>query len=287
MTRQQFAQQRGTTYTPPVSGVAEADRRAAEIIKQNAANVDDTAGNAIKQNADKVDDIAKNFNWKKFGKWGAIAAAAVTVGAILYKECNNKNNASTTEEVNKPDSTDKNTSTTNKTPAQQPTTAPATTADTTATDTTLVQQTVVPATPADTTATDTTLVQQTATAPATTATQEEAVTEVDSTQSSDKTTVSDSPIDADGKSVVKKGDGLWNIAERCLEYQLKNEPDKFANLSKNDRDKMIWKEVHRIADLNGFKLVTKIVNGIEIWVTAPMIHAGQKIQVVKKMDIAA
>ena len=336
MTRQQFAQQRGTTYTPPVSGVAEADRRAAEIIKQNAANVDDTAGKvvqqnadkvddtvgkaiqqnadkvddtvgkviqqnadkvddtmgkAIQQNADKVDDIAKNFNWKKFGKWGAIAAAAVTVGAILYKECNNKNNASTTEEVNKPDSTDKNTSATNTTPAQQPTIAPATTADTTATDTTQVQQT--------------------ATAPATTATQEEAVTEVDSTQSSDKTTVSDSPIDADGMMVAQKGDGFWQLAERYLEYVDKGfaELPEDKRIAKIDAKKIEFIGLYREQLINEViekskkagkeltyeeaakKINVKIeemeINGKLQKVVVPIIHPGQKIQVVKKMDVAA
>ena len=96
-----------------------------------------------------------------------------------------------------------------------------------------------------------------------------------------------SPIDADGKMTVQKGDGLWHIAERYLEYKFKNEPDKFNNLSESEKNQMIWKEVHRIADLNGFELVTKIVNGKEVMVTEPMIHPEQEIQVVKKMDIAA
>ena len=96
-----------------------------------------------------------------------------------------------------------------------------------------------------------------------------------------------SPIDADGNATVQKGDGLWHIAERYLEYKFKNEPDKFKNLSETEKNQMIWKEVHRIADLNGFKLVSSIIKGKKLLVTDPMLHTGDKVQVVKKVDIAA
>ena len=96
-----------------------------------------------------------------------------------------------------------------------------------------------------------------------------------------------SPIDTDGNATVQKGDGLWHIAERYLEYKFKNEPDKFKNLSETEKNQMIWKEVHRIADLNGFKLVSSIIKGKKLLVTDPMLHTGDKVQVVKKVDIAA
>jgi len=96
-----------------------------------------------------------------------------------------------------------------------------------------------------------------------------------------------SPVDADGKMTVKKGDGLWHLAKRYLEYNFKNEPEKFENLSENEQHKLILKEVYRIAKLNEFKLVTKVINGKVQVVTEPMIHPGDKIQIIKKMDTAA
>jgi hypothetical protein len=50
---------------------------------------------------------------------------------------------------------------------------------------------------------------------------------------------------------------------------------------------MIWKEVLRIADLNGFELVPSIIKGKKFLVTDTMIHPGDKIQIIKKMDTAA
>ena len=96
-----------------------------------------------------------------------------------------------------------------------------------------------------------------------------------------------SPIDADGKATVQKGDGLWHIAERYLEYKHKNTPETFANLSEKEKNQMILKEVRRLAKLNGYEFVQKEINGKLQTVTSPMMHPVDKIQVEKKMDVAA
>ena len=96
-----------------------------------------------------------------------------------------------------------------------------------------------------------------------------------------------SVVDQDGNMTVKKGDGLWHIAKRYIEEKYANEPEKYENLSKAEQDKLIWKEVHRIAELNDFELVTKFINGKEVIVTSPMIHAGDKVKVVETETLAA
>jgi hypothetical protein len=95
-----------------------------------------------------------------------------------------------------------------------------------------------------------------------------------------ESTESDSIIDADNNITVEAGDGLWHIARRYLEDKYKNEPEEFENLSTDEQEKLVWKEVKRIAELNNFELVTTVLNGKEVIVTAPMIHPGDKVKVV-------
>ena len=95
-----------------------------------------------------------------------------------------------------------------------------------------------------------------------------------------ESTESDSIIDADNNITVEAGDGLWHIARRYLEDKYKNEPEEFENLSTDEQEKLIWQEVKSIAKLNNFELVTTVLNGKEVIITAPMIHPGDKVKVV-------
>ena len=95
-----------------------------------------------------------------------------------------------------------------------------------------------------------------------------------------ESTESDSIIDADNNITVEAGDGLWHIARRYLEDKYKNNPEKFEQLSTDEQEKLVWKEVKRIAELNNFELVTTVLNGKEVIITAPMIHPGDKVKVV-------
>ena len=87
-------------------------------------------------------------------------------------------------------------------------------------------------------------------------------------------------MDNEGRYVAKSGDDFWKIAEKYLKDKYKNEPEKFENLSTDEQEKLVWKEVKRIAELNNFELVTTVLNGKEVIITAPMIHPGDKVKVV-------
>ena len=96
MTWAKYAQEHGTTYTQPVSGVVEADKQAARIIEANKQNVQiviDEIPTQITQTTDNVpaqviDDVttntAKKINWKKLGKYGVMLAGAVGIGYGIY-----------------------------------------------------------------------------------------------------------------------------------------------------------------------------------------------------------
>ena len=206
-------------------GGIEADKRAEEIIKKNA----------------------KKVNWKKIGKWGAIAVVgAVLVGLAAWgiKKYNENKAANVTNVEPQPES------------LPTPIAAKAE----------LDKKHAPVPEPAITTPLD-----------------------------------PKSPVDADGKMTVQKGDGLWHIAERYLEAKFKTEPEKFANLTKKEQNKMIYKEMIRIAKLyeaqlnednqskNPIKVTYQdvVINGKTQRVAIPMLRTGQKIQVVEKLDKAA
>ncbi len=247
MTWQKYAQQHGTTYTPPTSGVAEADRRAAKIIK----------------NADKADDVTKAFNWKKAGKWAAIGIAVTVVAGLAawgIKKCNeNKEISQDKQEPVPENSTNTQSTSESNSPQVTPTnSAPAQTTPSVI-NTEVEKSSVSETKPAEPTNT------------------------VEPTESTDSTSV----IDAEGMMTVQDGDGLCRIARRYLKDKFKNEPDKFKNLSTEEQENLVWQVVDKIKELNGFELVTAIINGKKVLVTEPMIHPGQKIQVVEKLDKAA
>ena len=86
-------------------------------------------------------------------------------------------------------------------------------------------------------------------------------------------------LNTDGTFTVGRGvknGTFWGIAEQILEWTYRNEPDKFKNLSVNQRNVMIQKETDRLMELNkrGKKEVT--VNGKTWIVPEPTIHPGDK-----------
>ena len=88
-------------------------------------------------------------------------------------------------------------------------------------------------------------------------------------------------LNTDGTFTVGRGvknGTFWGIAEQILEWTYRNEPDKFKNLSVNQRNVMIQKETDRLMELNkrGKKEVT--VNGKTWIVPEPTIHPGDKIK---------
>ena len=209
----------------------------------------ESADNAVVENAD---DIAKKVDWKKIGKYGLIAAGAaalIGLGVWAYKKYKDSKAEETTPE----------------TPVVPPVpTEPETP--------------VVPPTPTEP---ETPVVPPVPTEP------ETPVVPVDP----------NSPVDADGKMTVKKGDGFWHLAERYLTDKFKNEPEKFANLSEKERNTMIHKKMMEIVELYRKQLEAegknadvrfekRIINGKEQTVVVPVIHPGQKIQVVE-LDKAA
>ena len=291
------------------SGVVEAEKRAAQIIKENAekelasiyqgkhpANTplgdahatpsmdlakrkelgqgyfgkyrkksgvieaDKRAAQIIKENESdylkKLGKEGKKINWAKWGKWGAVALGAAALiglgiwGVKKYRENQEEqaNNAQAQQPINN---------------VEQP--------DSTATGAVIPPIGVVPG--------DSTVVGiNPPVAPA-----EPDTPAVEPTPVHNPNSV----VDQDGNMTVKKGDGLWHIAKRYIEEKYANEPEKYENLSKAEQDKLIWKEVHRIAELNDFELVTKFINGKEVIVTSPMIHAGDKVKVVETETLAA
>ena len=78
-----------------------------------------------------------------------------------------------------------------------------------------------------------------------------------------------------------KGDSFWKIAERHLKDKFKNEPDKFENLTTQEKNRLIYKETMRIMELNGYKLDENK------WFSDPMLHPNVKLKLEEKVDIAA
>lgn len=204
----------------------------------------------------KLGQEGKKINWAKWGKWGAVALGAAALiglgiwGVKKYRENQEEqaNNAQAQQPINN---------------VEQP--------DSTATGAVIPPIGVVPG--------DSTVVGiNPPVAPA-----EPDTPAVEPTPVHNPNSV----VDQDGNMTVKKGDGLWHIAKRYIEEKYANEPEKYENLSKAEQDKLIWKEVHRIAELNDFELVTKFINGKEVIVTSPMIHAGDKVKVVETETLAA
>lgn len=106
-TWQSYANLHGTKYTAPISGVAEADRRAAAIIEANKAAeeaknvvsvIEESApiieeGSKVTEEVSQVTNNASKFG--KYAKWAIGAAAIGIVGAgVLYllNKCTSGNN---------------------------------------------------------------------------------------------------------------------------------------------------------------------------------------------------
>lgn len=78
---------------------------------------------------------------------------------------------------------------------------------------------------------------------------------------------------------AQRGDGIWHIAERYLKDKYANEPDKFENLTTEEKNKMILDETLRIAELNNYELVERTINGKKQIVPNPTLHPGDKVKV--------
>ncbi len=78
---------------------------------------------------------------------------------------------------------------------------------------------------------------------------------------------------------AQHGDGIWHIAERYLKDKYANEPDKFENLTTEEKNKMILDETLRIAELNNYELVERTINGKKQIVPNPTLHPGDKVKV--------
>ena len=61
-------------------------------------------------------------------------------------------------------------------------------------------------------------------------------------------------LDENGEYITVKGDNFWDIAEEYLKNKYKNEPEKFENLTQNEKNKKIYKETLRILFLNGYDI---------------------------------
>ena len=77
---------------------------------------------------------------------------------------------------------------------------------------------------------------------------------------------------------------FWGVAKQNLEWKYRNEPDKFENLSANEKRDMIEVECHRLLRLNGRKADT-VYNkeGKMIILPVETIHPDETIKVVENM----
>ena len=227
--------------------------------------LDDWAGLGKNTELDNMNDYykalegkGKGFNWKKAGKWALIGlGVAAIVGLTAWGIKKHKENKEA--ELNK----------------QEP--APQLTPDPTAQPNPAVQP--------DATVQPDPIVTPVKPEPAL-----QPVEPVEPTEPS--------LVDADGKMTVQKGDGPWHLAERYLADKFKNEPEKFANLPEKEQNKMIHKKMMEIVELYKKQLEAegkkadvrfeeRIIKGKKQTVVVPVIHPGQKIQVVEIFDEAA
>ncbi len=229
------------------------------------AKVDDQ-GKAIGTLTDKVDDIAKQMS-KQNGKMALIAGAAVVLAGVagyLLGKSADKDKADVADGITKAGEAAGNVVADNATKTGATNQSPEVTV-------------VAPQNGNETNITE----------PNPIAAQAEPDTPLAAVDEPEIIIDPNSPIDADGRATVQDGDGLCRIARRYLKYKFKNEPDKFKNLSTEEQEKLVWQVVDKIKELNGFELVEKVINGKKVLVTKEMIHPGQKIQVVEKLDKVA
>ena len=191
---------------------------------------------------DNVDDVAKGFNWKKAGKWAAIALGVAALAGLaawgISKLC--KKDEPQVQETPK-------------------------------------VETPVEDTPA-TTEPETPETQETPEAPVE---PEVPVTPVIPEPTPEVTPEPTPEVKPELKTEyeAQRGDGIWHIAERYLKDKYANEPDKFENLTTAEKNKMILDETLRIAELNNYELVERTINGKKQIVPNPTLHPGDKVKV--------
>ena len=88
-------------------------------------------------------------------------------------------------------------------------------------------------------------------------------------------------LNENGEYITVWGDSFWNIAERVLEDKYADQPEKFENLTKSEKEKQIREEMIRIMALNGFELDE---NG---WFPEPMLYTNKHLQITDTLGNAA
>lgn len=278
-----YLKEHGKTYTQPVSGTVEADRRAANIIRGNEikhqvqetlsrkpefnpANLDKWSGNGknptlddltktVTAQRDKIDDLGKTIlkqgdeigdltkKLAKSNKRIAVVAAITTVAAGALGYLLGKSDNDT---ESKEEST-VSTPAPETVPVKEQEEAAAASGNEEGAAANLSDPAAAAAPPAAETVTVDTQIPAAAEDSATVTTP---VNESE-TEASDE----EKPalqIDKDGKYTTKRGDSFWNIAERYLETIYAGKPEKFENLPESKRDAMIQKECERIMRQNGY-----------------------------------
>lgn len=107
--------------------------------------------------------------------------------------------------------------------------------------------------------------------------------ELDYSKKPEATTEAKAEEKAEEKTEYKtvKGDSFWKIAERNLKEKYAKEPEKFENLTTEQKNRLIYKETVRLMDLNGYKFDENK------WFPEPMLHPDVKIKLTDKVDVAA
>ena len=83
------------------------------------------------------------------------------------------------------------------------------------------------------------------------------------------------PVDPDGTYTTKKGDTFWGIAKKHLADKYQDQPEKFADLTEKQQNVLIQKECERIMKANGY-WYDKNHNLPE-----PMLYVDKKITIVE------